>query len=95
MIEKGRHMQVEREYRFCPFCLECNVCSIQDEFHFFMVCTAYEELRNMYFHPNWRRNVTLQRFDSILKLENDQSITAASKFLISAFSLRNLYHVNN
>ena len=25
MIEKGRHMQVEREYRFCPFCLERNV----------------------------------------------------------------------
>ena len=22
MIEKDRHMQVEREYRFCPFCLE-------------------------------------------------------------------------
>ena len=52
MIEKDRHMQVEREIRFCPFCLERNVYSIEDEFHFFMVCTAYEELRNMYFHPN-------------------------------------------
>ena len=68
MIEKSRHMQVEREYMF----LEGNVYSIEDEFHFFMVCTAYEQLRNIYFHPNWRRNVTLQNFYSIMKLENDQ-----------------------
>ena len=83
MIEKGRHMQVERECRFCPFCLERNVYSVEDEFHIYMVC-SYEALRNMYFHPNWRRNITLQHFYSIMKLENDQSIVAASKFFISA-----------
>ena len=44
MIEKGRHMQVEKEYRFCPFCLERNVYSIENEFHFFMVCPAYKGL---------------------------------------------------
>ena len=61
-------MQVEREYRFCPFCLARNVYSVEDEFHFFMECSAYEEVSNMYFHPNWRRNVTLQHFYSIMKI---------------------------
>ena len=94
-IEKDGHMQIEREYRLYPFLLERNVYSIEDEFHFFMECSVYGQLRNMYLYPNWRQNVTLQHFYTIMKLENDQSIIAASKCLISAFSLRSLYHVNN
>ena len=34
-IEKGRHQNIEREYRFCPFCIERSVYTIEDELHFF------------------------------------------------------------
>lgn len=94
MIEKGRHMQIEREYRFCPFCVERNVYTIEDEFHFFMVCPAYEDLRNIYFKLNWRNTISLHHFYSIFKSSDDKSIFAISKFLLGAFSLRNLYSPN-
>ena len=37
LIEKRRHLHIEREYRFCPSCLERSEFTIEDEFHFFMV----------------------------------------------------------
>ena len=49
LIEKGRHQNIEREYRFCLFCLERNVYSVEDEFHFFMLCPLYTDLRDKYF----------------------------------------------
>ncbi|MEW8544974.1 MAG: reverse transcriptase family protein, partial [Candidatus Thiodiazotropha sp.] len=94
MIEKGRHMQIEREYRFCPFCVERNVYSVEDEFHFFMVCPTYQDLRNMYFKPHWHNMISLHHFYTIFKSTDDQSIFAISKFLLSAFALRNLYYPN-
>ena len=41
LIEKGRHQNIEREYRFCPFCLERNIYSVEDEFHFYGVSNVY------------------------------------------------------
>ena len=40
MIEKDRHTDVGREFRFCPFCLGRNVYTAEDEFHFFLLCPA-------------------------------------------------------
>ena len=86
MIEKSRHPNVEREFSFCPFCLDRNVFSIEDEF--FMICPAYDEIRIQYFLPHWRQNITLHHF----KLQSDDSIYAVSKFLMRSFSLRNTYY---
>ena len=36
-IEKRRHQNIERDNRFCPFCLERNVYTIEDELHIFML----------------------------------------------------------
>ena len=63
-IEKGRHMNVEREYRFCPFCLERNVYIVEDIFHFFMICPLYHDLRNIHFKPIWKMHISEQRFYS-------------------------------
>ena len=92
MIEKGRHTDVGREFRFCPFCLGRNVYTVEDEFHFFMLCPAYEELRNQYFPQHWRQNITVQHFYNIMKLQTELEMHIVSKFLISAFSLRNTFH---
>ena len=42
MIEKGRHQNLDRNLRFCPFCP--NV--IEDEMHFLLKCTPYQHLRS-------------------------------------------------
>ena len=50
--KKGRHLR--RNFRLCPFCHNVIEC----EFHFFMVCPLYKELRlkyipqKMYMYPN-------------------------------------------
>ena len=92
MIKKGRHTDVGREFRFCHFCLGRNVYTVEDEFHFFMICPAYEELRNQYVPQHWRQNITFQHFYNIMELQTEQEIHIVSKFMISAFSFRNTFH---
>ena len=53
MIEKGRHVNIDREFRFCPICVLTDIFVVEDEYHFFFECKAYEEIRNMYFKRSW------------------------------------------
>ena len=45
MIEKGRHQQIDKNLRFCPFC----PTKIEDEMHFMMNCSLYNSLRRELF----------------------------------------------
>ena len=45
MIEKGRHNNVNRAQRFCPFCPK----EIEDEIHFVMNCKGFTEQRRIFF----------------------------------------------
>ena len=54
-----------------------------------MTCPLYEDLRAIYFKPAWQVHVSEQTFYSIMKLTNVDCIFSISKFLISAFELRN------
>ena len=48
MIEKGRHLSIDREYRFCPICKSKDIYIVEDKFHFFFHCSVYKELRIKY-----------------------------------------------
>lgn len=87
-IETGRHSNIEREHRFCPFCLERNVYTVEDIFHFFMLCPLYADLRNMYFKRQWRQHTTVQKFYYIMRLTDKENLFSIAKFLVSAFELR-------
>ena len=43
MIEAGRHFKfkIQQEERICPLCKS----GVEDEIHFIMKCTQFEELR--------------------------------------------------
>ena len=41
MIEKGRHLNINKNLRFCPFCPK----HIEDEMHFLLECTSYASHR--------------------------------------------------
>ena len=45
-IETGRHHNVKRDERYCPF---CNDNSIEDEYHILFQCSKYFEERNTLF----------------------------------------------
>ena len=49
MIEKERHLGIDRQLRICPICNQKNL-NIEDEFHFFFECMEYENLRLLYFY---------------------------------------------
>ena len=41
MIEIGRHKEIPKERRFCPFCPN----SVETEIHFLLLCPVYDLLR--------------------------------------------------
>jgi len=45
MIEKGRHMKIQANERFCPFCINI----IENEEHFLLSCLKYIGLRSNLF----------------------------------------------
>ena len=88
MIEKGRHLSIDREYRFCSICKSKDIYIVEDEFHFFFHCSVYEELRIKYFRPYWLRNRNLSTFDAILKLNKKDTVYKVAKCLSESFALR-------
>ena len=89
MIEKGRHQNIERNLRFCKLCLKRNVYSIEDEFHLFCVCPFYKDFRDLYFKPQWNKDIiTTNMFYTIMSQTDKHSIMSISRFLVSAFSYR-------
>ena len=46
MLEKGRHLGLDRESRLCLFCRENDLYVVKTEFHFLFECTLYDELRH-------------------------------------------------
>ena len=45
MIEKGRHLNIAKQERFCPICP--NV--VEDETHFLIMCKAFQKEREKLF----------------------------------------------
>ena len=88
MIEKGRHLGIDRQLRICPLCKQKNLNIIEDEFHFFFECMEYENIRLLYFNKNWLRNKNRNKFHRILELKDRGTVLKVSKFFVDAFNVR-------
>ena len=44
-IEKGRHVNIDKEFRFCPICVLMDFFVVEDKYHFFFECKTYKEIR--------------------------------------------------
>ena len=64
-------------------------------FHLFMIRPLYHELRNTHFKPIWKMHISEQRFYSIMKSSDVESILSIAKFLVGAFDLRKLKIIQN
>lgn len=88
-IETGRHLKIDREFRFCEFCLKSNVYSVEDEFHMLLVCLLYSNLRQELFLQQWlNKIICLQTFYIIMSDKNNSNIFSLSKFIYKSFILR-------
>ena len=87
MIEKGRHLGIDRELRYCPLCLTLNVRVVEDELHFFLYCNFYENIRKVYFLPKWLQNRTSESFYDIMSSKDQDCIFRIARYLLSAFKV--------
>ena len=87
MIEKGRHSDIDKKFRFCPFCPNI----VEDEKHFLLKCKAYNHIRADLLDR------AKQVFPSIcnqphdvrfFNLMSDPTITPISNFVHRAMELR-------
>ena len=90
MIEKGRNDDIDAQFRFCPICITDNIHIMEDEYHFFFECTAYEHIhiRDMFFKRTWLRYRSLNMFYTIMGLRDRNSVLKTASFLKQAFTLR-------
>ena len=89
MIEKGRQLGIDRDFRYCPLCFTENILVIEDEVHFFNDCPTYNNLRAIYFKQSWLTNKTTATFYSILSTNKTDEIIRLANFLFQAFKYRN------
>ena len=86
-IETGRHGQnrVDRQERICPI---CDNGDIEDEFHFVLVCTAYNHLRLRYINRHYRRNPSVYKFIQLMGSNDTMTINNLSYYIFNAFEVR-------
>ena len=90
MVEKGRHLNINREYRYCNYCLSMRqVYVVEDEYHMFMLCPLYNALRRELFATQWLSQIeTVYLFTMIMSDENDNHIYAVAHYLVKCEKLR-------
>ena len=89
MIEKGRHSNIKKEDRICPFC-----SAFEDEKHFLLYCSIYSNLREtMLVTAEEKLNQQLMRHEdeTMLKylLGNTEISPTVAKYLRKTMELRN------
>ena len=84
-IEKGRHQKpkVPVEDRVCVY---CDKNAIEDEKHFLMECTLYDDIRETFFEKRSSLNLVNNDFKTIMTC--DKSLFYLAKALTSMFNKR-------
>ena len=89
MIEKGRHENLQRDDRVCPFCIQSVV---EDESHFIFECPTYIHLRAQLYseiEENYPPFNLLPTDDKLkIALGSFEVVNSTGIFLEKAFSLR-------
>ena len=88
MIEKGRHIGLDRYLRHCPLCKRRNILIVENEFHFLIECAEYEELRQEIFGHSFFRRRNIHVFNWVMSNNDPRIIAKLSKFIYRAFDLR-------
>jgi hypothetical protein len=83
-IERGRYKNIKCEHRICKL---CNMNEVEDEYHFFMTCTYYTELRNSLLKPLMATHqYSILSFISLMK--NETIVTQLALYLDKIYTKR-------
>ena len=90
MIEKGRHLDINRNNRNCLFCKNI----FEDEEHFLMACALYSKERKILENNcnkicmKYTELTNEEKFIYIMSNENDEIIKVLAKFVHDSLSMR-------
>ena len=88
LIEKGRHVKIDRSQRFCPICPN----TIETEHHFLLNCQTYSIGRNNLFcelAPMVPQLNTLSEKEKFVELmTNETCIPKTAEFISTSFDIR-------
>ncbi|KAL4228340.1 hypothetical protein ACF0H5_013770 [Mactra antiquata] len=87
MVEKGRHFNIDRDFRYCPYCETV----LEDEYHFICHCPLYHDLRKKYLPVLINSYISIQQFIDISGDENHHNILNLSMFIYHVLELRSKY----
>ena len=81
-------MNIKREDRICKCCTNN---AIEDEYHFLLVCPAYDTVRKNYIKEFYFVHPSIDKFSSLMNCLNENVIQNVAVFLHKAILLRMLY----
>lgn len=87
MIEKGRHIGLALEDRLCI----CGDNSIEDEYHFVLICPLYSNLRSTYIAPKYYTAPNLHKFYMLMANKQTEVIRKLAMYLFYANKKRESY----
>ena len=103
-IETGRHRRIgriDRSNRKCTLsscqekCTLCNLNDIEDEFHFTLICPAYENIRKQYIDKYFYNRPSVYKFIILLNSVKPKVLKNLALYIIKSFKLRDsLINVN-
>ena len=91
LIEVGRHRNLERDERKCTFC-KCN--TIENEYHFLLVCPLYRDLRMLYLPKYYYTWPNTFKFKGLMESQSKKKIVNLGKFVYLANCKRDILNTS-
>ena len=89
-IEVGRRLNIPRQERYCTFCITKGLKKVEDEYHFVMICSLYDDIRKSA-GCNLFNVITQKAFVELMKTKNEQSLHALGKFIYKSLQAREMF----
>lgn len=83
----GRHFNIEREHRLCPYCETV----LEDEFHFIITCPLYANTRSIYIPLYYYQYPLVEKFYQLMSTENVTLIRKLAMYIHNALRERDIF----
>ena len=90
MIEEGRQKGIPRELRICK---SCDLGCVEDEYHFVIICPAYEKLRKKFIPNKFLKFTSILIFRKIMASRDPETNKGLSLYIKVAMKLRKTFHI--
>jgi hypothetical protein len=86
-VQTGRYEQ-NRTPRDRRVCLCCNNGVLENEYHFIIQCTAFDECRSKYIDPYFHEHGNIHKFRELLSLKDKNTAIKLALFIKEALNIR-------